>query len=291
MIAIARLLSVLTLLLLTGVASAQQKILTPEKIERATVVDDKGLTQWAEWAAPECPNCTGKGKVKCTTCERFPEDVTVCLDCGRKAEHEATCRMCAGTGKLADPLDKVACPGCLGAAFLVCVTCGGAGGMKVDGAKNATDCPACRGVGGFPCGVCHGDRLVEVAALKPSLKDGKPKDLQKALAATEAALKLLGEFEPVGGDKARKEMKALVKVYETAQSVYPPLKRLGKPAEDYLGKIYAGRSFQGSAEKEAQAMKLLEGAAENYLKHQKRMLELVQKRAEANAKIAEEPKK
>jgi hypothetical protein len=68
------------------------------------------------------------------------------------------------------------------------------------------------------------------------------------------------------------------------------LKRLVKPVEDFMGKIYAGRTWQGWEEKEAETMGMIRERAQYYLKHQKRMLELVHKRAEANAKVAAEQK-
>jgi DnaJ-class molecular chaperone len=275
-----------------GVAAAQDgpKYPIPEKIERATKADDKGVLQWEAWAEPKCPNCNGTGKMKCPTCARFADDAKTCPECKRNKEREAVCRTCAGTGKLADPLEKVVCPACLGAAFLLCMVCHGGGQLKVDKAKQWSDCPGCRGEGGFKCVVCNGTRMVEVAAVKPSLKDGTPANLEKALAATDQALKELAAFTPSGGEKARKEVKALCKTLDTAGAVHPSLKRLPKFLEDYMGKIYGGAQFQGHEEHEAQAMGQVQTNCEYYLKHQKRMMELAQKRAEANAKLAADQK-
>jgi hypothetical protein len=280
------------LLALVARAPAQEgiKMPIPEKIERATKTDDKGLVQWDAWPESKCPNCAGTGKAKCTTCARFPEDATICPECKRNKDREVTCRTCAGAGSIPDPLEKVQCPGCLGASFLLCMVCGGGGQLKVDKAKQWSACPGCRSEGGFKCVVCNGARMVEVAAVKPSLKDGTVPNLAKALATTDQALKDLGMFNPAGGDKARKEAKALAKSLETAGSVHPALKRLPKFFEDYMGKIYAGAQFQGHEEHEANAMNLVKNNAEYYLKHQKRMIELAHKRAEANAKLAAEQK-
>jgi len=283
---ISRIWSVFALLLLAAVGSAQQKVLIPEKIERPTVVDDKGVAQWAEHKADQCPACVGKGKVKCTTCERYPDEITQCLDCKRADPREAACRMCAGEGTLPDPLEKASCPGCSGASFLLCTVCGGAGGMFVGGAKQRSKCPACGGDGGWKCGACDGKRLVEGAALKPSLKEAKDKDLAKAIAATDSAIEQLSKFEPSGGQKARKDMKALVKILESVQSTYPPIKRAVKPLDDFMSKMYAGSQFQGSEENEAATMKNMAERVSYYLKIEKRMLELAQKRNEANAQSA-----
>lgn len=290
MLALLRLLSIVVMLGSFVGAVAQQKVLIPEKIERATNTDDKGLTQWVEWKAEKCPSCSGSGKVKCTTCERFQDDATVCIDCGRNKERQAVCRMCAGVGTLPDPLEKVGCPACLGASFLLCTICRGGGRLKIGDDKRFGDCVACRGAGGWKCGVCNGARLVETAALKPSLKDAATKDLVKALAATDQALKDLGAVNPAGGDKSRKDVKALLAAFQVAQAYHPALRRLGKPFEDYMAKIYAGKQFQGAAENEAATMAMVKNSAEYYLKHQKRMMELVQKRAEANEKLAAEQK-
>lgn len=261
------------------------KYFHPEKYERATKTDDKGLIQWDAHKAEKCPTCAGTGKAKCTTCERFDDDATNCPECKRTKEREVVCRACAGTGSMPDPLDKVLCSGCMGASFLLCVICAGGGRLKIDKAKNWSDCPGCRGAGAFKCGVCNGTRLVEAAALKPSLREAGTAALAKALAAADQGLKDLATFAPVGGDKARKEVKALAKIFETAGAFFPSLKRAPKVLEDYMGKTYSGSNFQGHEEHEAQAMNMVKGSAEYFLKHQKRMLDLAHKRAEANEKL------
>jgi len=276
--------------LVSGGDVAAQKVLIPEKIERATVTDDKGVTQWAEWKGEQCPNCQGTGKHKCFVCERFIDEMKFCIDCKRTADRMVTCRMCGGDGKLPDPLEKVPCPGCRGASFMLCTVCGGGGKSRAKDDKNFADCVACRGEGGWKCGVCNGARFVEPAALKPSFKDASVKDVQKALALTDQALKDLEAITPAGGEKSRKEVKAMVKAFEGVQSVHPAIKRLIKPFEDYMGKIYAGKVWQGWEEKEANTLVMVKDQAQYYLKHQKRMMELVQKRAEANAKLAADQK-
>jgi hypothetical protein len=281
---------VLFALLLGVAAAAPQKFLIPERTERATVADDKGVQQWAPWKGEKCTNCNGAGKHKCFQCEKLIEELKFCIDCKRTPERMVTCRVCNGTGTLLDPLEKAPCPGCRGASFLLCTVCVGSGQGKTKDDKNFFDCVGCRGTGGWKCGSCNGARFVEPAALKPSFKDANQKDLQKAVAATDAALKDLGGIALKGGDAARKEVKALVKIFDAAGAVHPSLKRLGKPFEDYMGKIYAGRVYQGFEEKEAETMGMVKEHAEYYLKHQKRMLELLQKRAEANAKVGGEQK-
>lgn len=273
-------------------ASAQDapRFLIPEKIERATKADDAGMLQWEAWSETKCESCSGTGKAKCITCARFSDDAASCPECKRNAEREVACRPCAGAGTLPDPLEKVTCSGCMGASFLLCMVCGGGGRLKVGGAKQWSACPACRSDGAFKCGVCNTTRQVETAGVKPSLKDANVATLAKAAAATDTALKDLAAFSPGGGQKARKEMKALANIFQTAGAHHPSLKRLAKAFDDYFGKTEAGAQFQGHEEHQVNAMNLVKGNAEYYLKHQKRMIELASKRAEANAKLAAEQK-
>jgi hypothetical protein len=261
----------------------------PEKFERATKADDKGLLQWDKHAELKCPTCKGSGKAKCTTCVRFFEDAPKCIECKRHKEREVVCRPCAGTGTMPDPLEKVLCSGCMGASFLLCDLCGGGGRIKITETKWA-DCPCCKGEGGYKCGVCNGTRLVETAAVKPALKDANVAALAKALAATDASQKAIEAFTPKGGADIRKDVKAFGKLMETAGAVHPSLKRSAKVLEEYMNRVYAGSQYQGHEEKEVNALNRLKGGADYYLKHQRRMLDLAHKRAEANAKLAAEQK-
>ncbi|HEX6810487.1 MAG TPA: hypothetical protein VF384_02585 [Planctomycetota bacterium] len=282
------------LLLIGGAPCAQEevdiKFVHPEKFERATKTDDKGMVLWAEHAKQECPTCSGTCKTKCSTCARFSEDATNCIECKRSKEREVPCRACAGTGSFPDPLEKVHCPGCRAAGFLLCMLCGGGGRLRIDKAKQWSACPGCRGDGGFKCTVCNGDRLVACIALKPSLKDANAATLTKALEATDKMMKELDAFTPAGGDKVRKEVKAMVKIYEIAQKEHPAIKNTIKALEEFMNKTYAGTQFQGHEENEASAMKLVKESTSYYLKHQKRMMELCLKRAEANEKLAADSK-
>lgn len=290
----AKLLPFLRLLLATVLATmafAQKehveiKYFAPDKFERATKTDDNGMIQWAEHAQVKCTTCSGTGKTKCTTCEGFSDDAKSCPDCKRTKEREAVCRACAGLGFFPDPLDKVHCPACLAAAFLTCFICHGGGHIKVEGSgEKWLDCPGCRGAGGFKCGVCNGNRLVEAAALKPTLRDANAATLQKAIATTDSVLQGLSAFTPAGKN-SRKETKEINRVLTMGQAVFPPIKRTPKVLDDYMGKTYGGANFIGHEEHEAEAMNLVKQSAEYYLKHQKRMMELAHKRAEANEILA-----
>jgi len=59
-------------------------------------------------------------------------------------------------------------------------------------------------------------------------------------------------------------------------------KDLAKLSKTYMSKIFAGAQFQGHEENEANTIKMLKSNAQYYLNHQKRMMQLALKRAEAN---------
>jgi hypothetical protein len=292
----AKLMLFVRLILVAGAAAALApaqdgiRYVAPEKFERATKTDEANMIQWADHVQEKCRTCQGNGKTKCTTCDRFPEDSKTCPECNRVADRLTACRACAGLGHFPDPLEKVLCCACLGAGFQLCVVCHGGGVIRVQGSGDKwLDCPGCRGPGGFKCGVCDGKRVVEVAALKPSLRDANAATLKKAITTTDSILQGLGAFTPTGKN-SRKEVKEINRLLTMGQALFPPIKRTPKVLDDYMGKAYGGSNFQGHEEGEAQAMQSVKFSAEYYLKHQKRMMELALKRAEANEKLAAENK-
>lgn len=286
-------LSLLMLFLVAGAhATAQAKYLIPEKIERKTEAGEGGVLQWEAWPDVECPSCKGVGKSQCETCARLAKDHEGCPECQRKDKQKdvylAPCRVCAGNGKIPDPLEVAPCAGCMGAGVLVCTVCGGGGKLKVGGAKRWSDCPACRGEAGFPCGGCEGKRTMTSIDIKPNLKEADdPDKLAKALADIDKTLAKFEAFQPIGGTKARKAVKALGAAYSTGKKLHPGLKDMAKVSKDYMGKIFGGSNFQGHEKTEANTMGMLKSNAEYYLKHQRRMTELALKRAKANAELAE----
>lgn len=268
-----------------AVTAQGARYLIPERIERKTEAGDDGQQVWAKWEAPDCTSCKGTGKSVCATCARFPKDADKCPECERKdkAKFLTTCRVCAGKGKLADPLDELPCAGCMGSGMFLCTVCGGGGQLKVGSAKRWSACPACRGKGRFDCGGCKGKRVMSSLVVKPSLREAPLDKLQKAQEAVDAALQRFASFLPAGGTKARKEVKELGKAYDELKKLHPSWKGMAKATKNYMGKIFAGAQFQGHEQNEAATMNQLKSNAEYYLKHQKRMLELAIKRAELNA--------
>lgn len=261
----------------------------PEKLERATAKDDKGVEQWVAFEPTKCQACSGTGKVKCPTCERYPEEATKCVDCNRSKERMAVCHTCAGTGQTVDPLAKAICPGCQGAGGVVCGFCPGSGILTLGEDKRWSNCLGCRGRGFEKCAVCNGQRLVECAAVKPTLKDANAAALGKALVATEDALKGLGTFAALGKN-TRKEQKELARLVGLSQQIYPPLKRTLPVLDSLMATVAASDDYQGLTEREVAAMGRIKAGVEYYLKHQKRMIELAKKRADANEALAAENK-
>ena len=277
------LLAVASATLTEEMAAQGHRYLIPEKIERATAPDEQGLEQWAEWKELQCPSCKGVGKTTCATCERFGPDAENCPECKRVEKFLVACRVCAGKGNLADPLNSAPCAGCMGAGFWLCMTCAGGGRLKVGADKRWSACPSCRGTGGFPCTGCKGERIMTTLQLKPEMKEAPLDKLQKAQKDLDATMKLFERFTPEGGVKARKAVKDLTAAFDSAKKLHPAFKDLAKQSKDYMGKIFAGAQFQGHEETEANTMKMIKSNAEYYLKHQKRMMELAIKRAELNA--------
>ena len=224
--------------------SAQARYPNPERMERTTKADDQGLQQWTEWKAEKCKSCKGVGKSTCQTCDRFGKDAKDCPECKRVEKLLAPCRVCAGSGTLADPLKQAPCAGCMGAGFLLCTVCGGGGRLKVGGAKRWSDCPACRKKGGFDCGGCKGKRVMTALQIKPTMADAPVDKLKKAKKDLDAMIKKLAKFKPGGGTKARKEVKALEAAFNTGKKIHPSFKLLAKSTKSYMSKIFSGAQFQ-----------------------------------------------
>lgn len=202
----------------------------------------------------------------------------------------APCRTCGGLGTIPDPLEKTNCPGCQGSSVIDCDVCNTIGMQKVNGGGDKPkECVACKADGGYKCTVCKGARLVEMAALKPSLAEAAPDALKKALETTEATLKALAGFEPTGKG-TRKEIKKYQDLLGTGATLYPALKRCQSAAEEVMKNVLKGEVWQGHEEREAAELKRMKTSTEYYLKMNKRLLELSLARAEANAKVLAERK-
>lgn len=284
----------LLLALFAGVLPAQKRkdvemrFVSPDRYERATVKDEAGLLQWAEYKPEPCVVCKGKKTTTCLTCIRV-DKVESCVECGGKTE--APCRSCGGLGHWPDPLQQVTCPGCMSAGCIPCALCGGTGKIKVEGGgERWTNCSGCRGDGGWTCGVCGGKRLVEAAAVKPNVAEADLEALQKAKAQVDELLKAIEAFVP-DNKQSRKWSKQLEKLMPSSvTSVLPPLKKWPKDFEDHWRKLQGGNQFVGHGEREAELLKMMLGSLRYYAQHQDRLLALCIARAEHNEKLQADKK-
>ncbi|MCB9876091.1 MAG: hypothetical protein H6835_00685 [Planctomycetes bacterium] len=271
-------------LFLSTAASAQHKVFIPDKFERATKKDENGKLQWDEHKEVQCSSCKGTGKVKCTTCESYPDEATKCPDCGRKEPHEAVCHTCAGLGKFPDPLEQAMCPACLGAGYTVCGFCPGSGILKYPGNPKWANCVSCRGDGFKECAVCKGKRLVDSVKLKPSLAEADGPALKKALTATADLLEKVQAFKTT--EKYRDDVKVLEKFFKAGEKLWPCFKQLSSVLDWRMKGVYASSQYQGMGERIGEVLQSTHGNLEYFLKHQKHVLELAVKRVEENEKAA-----
>ena len=279
----------LVLLVAIATPAAAQSYFLPTAYKIATQDDEDGLQQFVESEQPQCVNCKGRTVATCMTCARF-ENHEQCIECNMKPE-EATCRGCAGLGHFPDPLEHVHCPGCMGAGFLMCMTCSGRGFQMVEGSgEKKLNCVSCKNTGGWPCGICKGKRLVEIAKPKPDLQRAKLDRLQKA---HKLVVQLQTDLKDQVwmGKNTRKDVKNYIKMLKPAASVLPPLKRTGKTFENLIKKTQAGSVFQGYAEREQATIKQWIERNLYYLQHQQHLLELAIARVEHNEKVAADAKK
>lgn len=257
----------------------------PERLERATEKDENGVLQWAKFEAPECVNCKGTKKMTCRHCERM--DDGACPDCPEcHNTREATCRVCAGEGKMPDILERAPCPTCAGAALTRCSMCGGMGVMSIAGdGDNKSKCVSCKGKGGYACGTCDGKRWVPTPKMKPSFAEGKLADYKKLADALEKVSAALGSFESTGD--GRKDMKAMAKVLAPGLKQFPAFAGAQKHFEAEKKGESNGSVFTKYADTVREHTAFVKQQLDYYIKHQRRVLELVIARAEANAEAGD----
>jgi hypothetical protein len=261
----------------------------PEKMERATQVDDKGLQVWVPFKAEPCVNCKGSKTMQCLHCQRTEDkELETCPEC--KKTRTATCRVCAGTGEMFDILVRAPCPTCFGAGLTACHVCGGRGRFPVEGSGAKPEkCGCCDTVGGYKCQTCDGKRFVETPAIKPSAAEGKAADIKKAILALEAVAAELAKFESTGD--GRKDIKLHDKVVAPGAQFFPPLKRQQKHFEDASKKQNKGAVWKQYSDMVKNQAKDMKQSLDYYLKHQKRVLELCLARAEHNEPLLAKQKK
>ncbi|HLU39145.1 MAG TPA: hypothetical protein VK081_07150 [Planctomycetota bacterium] len=270
-------------------ASEQFLVPIPEKLERATVTDAQGAKQWAPYKAERCVNCKGRAVMACLHCERFdPGDCDSCPEC--KNTKEATCRVCYGTGEMADVLERAPCPTCFGAALTRCFVCGGRGKFPVQGGgERPQKCSSCDATGAYPCTTCGGKRYVELPALKPSAAEAPSAELKKALAALDAVEAALRDLQSTGD--GRKDAKAFAKVGAAGGKYLPVMKKVQKHFETVSRAQSKGATWVQYPEMVQNQMETARHALDYWIKHQRRVLQLCLARAEHNESVLAEQEK
>jgi hypothetical protein len=221
-----RLLPLVAALLLSGVLPAQpteikeiEKGIPPIKL--ATTIDEEGLKQWGKVPHQNCMACKAKKLRECTHCKHLEKPVK-CPAC--KLTRKAACNVCAGAGKLSDPLKFAPCPGCNGHGVVTCDMCQNRGGMSfVGGGKRPTKCGMCKGNAGITCPVCNGKRLVR-SAFKGKVGTVPLKKLLKAKAQLSKLITQVQGFTALG--KPRKDRKKFAALFKKTKSDFPPLKKV-----------------------------------------------------------------
>ena len=257
----------------------------PERVERATVTDDKGILQWAEHKGAQCLNCKGEGKTACLHCDRFEEKLehAKCPECGD--EKKATCRVCYGAGTLPDALEGSPCPACGAVGHTVCGICSGRGLMFPAGSNGKSSrCDLCKGVGALPCGACKGKRIVEHPKFKPSFAEAKSSDYAKAIEALDKVLEGLPTFE--SSRDSRKDMKAFAKLVASGVKALPALKAAADHFEVSKKSEAGGSNWQHWPDVVAQQTTFAKENLEYWLKYEKRIMTLAMQRALKNEETA-----
>jgi hypothetical protein len=203
---------------LAAVAAQARPKIPPPDFTRESEEDAAGLKQWKKLDV-DCPNCKGAKSYVCEHCKDY-SNLEICRECDMTKR--ATCRTCAGKGKIPDPIVEMACPYCWGSTWYVCGLCNSFGYITVG--EQRTACGACKEKGLLECVACAKKRRVDTVRIgKKNPGEATAKELQETLDKLQESMKLLEAYEP---DKnPSKAMKDFVKTLE-------PVKRELKIAKD-----------------------------------------------------------
>ena len=253
-------------------------------IKLATKLDEKGLKQWDETPHQNCAACKAKKVEKCAHCDRI-ENPTKCPECN--LTRKAPCHICAGAGKIHDPLEFAPCPGCNGHSVFVCYMCGNEGGVSfVGGGKRPQKCSLCKGNAGMPCMVCKGKRLVP-SAFKGKVGKVPLKKLLKAKKELTKLITLVDAFAAKG--KPRKDRKAFAALFKKTKSDFPALKKVIAQVDVITKGL--DTNIKDIERQQVHAFDRVKYYTLYYLLHQSQVLDLCIKRATFNEDAAKTAKK
>lgn len=189
-------------------ASAQNRPkIPPPDFEREWELNEAGERQWKEFDVT-CTHCKGAKSHICQHCDGS-STLTICRECDMTKR--APCRVCAGTGKMADPLVELICPICDGSSWIVCGLCNSFGKLTV--AEKEVKCGSCKQKGMYECSACDGER--RIAVMKVGRKGpgaAKAKDLREALESLNETLAALERYQP--DPNPSRSFKEFTKVFE-----------------------------------------------------------------------------
>jgi len=279
-----RLFPLVAALLLSSVLSAQptelkeiEKGIPPVKL--TTKVDEDGMKQWGELPHQNCMACKAKKVQECRHC-RHLETPTKCPACN--LTRKAACHICAGEGKLSNPLRFAPCPGCNGHGVVTCDLCQNRGGMSFEGGgKKPMKCGMCKGNAGITCPVCKGKRLV------PSAFRGKVGgvSLKKLLTAKAVLSDLITQVQGFTADgKPRKDRKRFAALFKKAKTTFPPLKKVITQVDAITKGL--DKNIKDIEKRQVNAFDRVKYFVLYYLLHQSKVLDLCIERAKFNEEAA-----
>lgn len=261
-------------------------------VERKVVTGEAGMQQWAPYEAPTCIRCKGSKTIECPTC-KGAEFAVKCGECGTRKEprtKKAPCRLCAGEGKMPDPLVEAPCLGCFGSSRFPCFGCGGNGNYPVEGGgKKRQKCAVCRGEGSLACSICKGKRRCDALSVRKGLADASLKDLKAALELVEKALADIRAFQPTGV-KARKELKAYQATLKAVTKVCKVARKASSAIKSLQSLVSKMDQYRGFEDRKMRVFKTFADYNAFYFDHQLQALKLAIQRAEHNAEVAKNSK-
>ena len=283
-----RLISLLALLLLAPLASAQtRERIPPPEFVRETIEDEEGLKQWKEYQV-KCEPCQGMGSHVCLGCKGNEEIMAKCTEC--KGKRRATCRTCAGEKVLPDPLVEMACPFCRGSGWFNCGQCNGPGvffATDQNGNRTEIKCGACDKKGRYACMPCKGKHtLPTVRIKKKNPGEAKQKDLLKMREDVAEALEAFTDFEPL--ERVGKSLKAWEAMAKPYGKKLPSTKQATKMLEVVLKgirKVDAG--YEGFEARNTHQILLMKDRTVYMLQFNLRAIDQSIARNEYNASVSD----